>query len=271
MAIDLNALWDFQNPSLSEHRFRTALATATGDDALIIETQIARTYSLRREYDTTRQILKSIQPRLATAGPEPQVRAALELGRSYASASHPPDAVTPEAQASARSAYSRAYDRAKAAGLDSLAIDALHMLAFVDTAPVDQLKWGQAALDIALSSSHPAAKAWEAPLRNNIGHALLQLARYDEALAQFQRAATLREQGADEQSKRIARWTVARTLRSLNRIDEALAAQLSLEHDCAAAQAPDIYVFEELELLYRAQGNHPRAAHYAALRQTLTT
>ena len=37
-----------------------------------------------------------------------------------------------------------------------LAIDAVHMLAFVDTAPMDQLKWGEEALAIALSSSQPA-------------------------------------------------------------------------------------------------------------------
>ena len=43
MAIDINALWDFSKPALSEERFRAALATAQGDDALILKTQIART------------------------------------------------------------------------------------------------------------------------------------------------------------------------------------------------------------------------------------
>jgi len=42
MAIDLNPLWNFDDPGQSEQRFRAALATATGDDAIILQTQIAR-------------------------------------------------------------------------------------------------------------------------------------------------------------------------------------------------------------------------------------
>ena len=34
-----------------------------------------------------------------------------------------------------------------------------------------------------------------------------------------------------------------------------------------AAGAPSPYVFEELELLYRAKGDRPRAAHYAELKK----
>ena len=46
MALDLNALWDFGRPEVSEQRFRDALQSATGDQALILRTQIARTYGL---------------------------------------------------------------------------------------------------------------------------------------------------------------------------------------------------------------------------------
>jgi hypothetical protein len=43
MAIDLEGLWDFNNPALSEQRFQAALASANPDDSLILQTQIART------------------------------------------------------------------------------------------------------------------------------------------------------------------------------------------------------------------------------------
>ena len=104
-----------------------------------------------------------------------------------------------------------------------MAIDALHMLAFVDTEPADQLKWGQRALAIALASSQPSAKNWEASLRNNVGYALHELGRYEEALDQFKQAVVLRERGTDPQAIRIAYWMVGWTLRALNRVDEALA------------------------------------------------
>ena len=52
----------------------------------------------------------------------------------------------------------------------------------------------------------------------------------------------------------------------MNRLDDSLEIQLRLEKECAAANEPDPYVFEELEALYRAKGNEERASHYAALR-----
>ena len=267
MAIDLNPLWNFDNPGQSEQRFRAALATATGDDAIILQTQIARSYGLRGDFTKAREILKSLEPQLPAAGAEARARHSLELGRTYASATHPPDSQTPEAKDRARAAYKQAYEIAKRGELDGLAVDALHMLAFVDTEPADQLKWGQEALAIAQASSQPAAKKWEASLRNNIGYALYQLGRYDEALDQFKQAVVLREKGEDVQAKRIAQWMVGWTLRALNRTDEALEIQLRLEREREAAGAPSPYVFEELELLYRTNGDQRRADHYAELKK----
>ena len=109
--------------------------------------------------------------------------------------------------------------------------------------------------------------AWEASLRNNIGYALYQLGRYDEALDQFRQAVVLREKGEDAEAKRVAHWMVAWTLRALKRNDEALAIQSRLEREREAAGAPSAYVFEELELLYRAKGDGARADHHAELKK----
>ena len=267
MAIDLNPLWNFDDPGQSEQRFRAALATATGDDAIILQTQIARSYGLRGDFAKAREILKGLEPQLLAAGAEARTRHSLELGRTYASAAHPPETQTSAAKEQAREAYQRAYEVAKRGELDGLAVDALHMLAFVDTEPAAQLKWGQQALAIAQASSQPAAKKWEASLRNNIGYALYQLGRYDEALDQFKQAVVLREKGEDAQATRIAHWMVGWTLRALNRTDEALEIQLRLEREREAAGAPSPYVFEELELLYRTKGDRERADYYAELKK----
>ncbi len=229
MAIDLAPLWNFSDPALSEQRFQAALATANADDALILQTQIARTYGLRKDFARAQQILREIEPRLATASAEVRVRHALEVGRTLSSATHDEASQTEAVKSQARASYERAFTLAKAQRLDGLAIDALHMLAFVDTAPADQLKWGNEALAIALSSSQPAAQKWEASLRNNIGYALYQLGRYDEALAIQQR----------------------------------------LERECDAAGAPDPYVFEELEILYRERGDAARADAAASRKKAL--
>ncbi len=269
-AIDIASLWNFGNPELSEQRFRAALATASGDDALILQTQIARTYGLRRDFSRAQSLLREIEPQLAGAGPEARIRHALEMGRTYSSATHTPESQTPEVRDRARAAFQLAIDLGLQAKRDDLVIDAVHMFAFVDTKPEDQLKWGQKGLDVAMASSRPQARAWEASLRNNMGYALYQMRRSDEALEQFQRAASLREALGNPDRTRVAHWMVAMTLRTLRRVDEALAIQLRLEAESQAAGKPDPHVFTELELLYRAKGDESRAALYAQRRAVLS-
>jgi tetratricopeptide (TPR) repeat protein len=262
-APNIHSMWNFNDPAQSEQRFREALAAARGDDVLILKTQIARSHGLRGDFDAARQLLAEIEPDVAKAGFEARIRHALEWGRSWASAVHKDELQTDETLPKARAAFEQALDLSRQAHLDALAIDAVHMLAFVDRAPADQLKWAQVALTIALASSQPAAQRWEASVRNNLGYALHQLGRLGEALTQFEHAVLLRQRGDDDRRTREARWMVAWTLRSLKRNDEALAMQLQLEAENDAAGTPDGYVFEELETLYRDSGRESRAAHYA--------
>jgi tetratricopeptide (TPR) repeat protein len=262
-ALDLDALWDFRDPARSEKRFQDALAKAEGDDALILRTQIARTHGLRRDFERARAVLRDVEPALERAGAEARIRHALELGRSHASATHRPDELTDEHRATARGAYQRALDLAREHRRDALAIDAIHMFAFVDTAPVDQLKWGREALVVAQRSSQPAAQRWEASIQNNVGYALHQLGRYDEALTHLRAAIPLREAQGKPQGVRTAWWMVAHTLRALKRSDEALAIQQRLERENDAASTPDEYVFEELEILHRERGDTAASQAYA--------
>lgn len=269
MAIDLTPLLDFSQPAQTEQRLRAALQGASADDQLILQTQIARTHGLRRDLAAARALLSSLQPQLAQASAEAQARWQLEWGRTWSSAAHDSASQTPEAREQARQAYQSALAIARKSQLDGLAVDALHMMAFVDTAPADQLRWDEQALALIEASSQPAAKKWEASLRNNAGYALHTLGRYPEALTQFERALVLREQAGDASTIRVARWMIAWTLRALKRDDEALALQQRLERECEAAGEPDEYVFEELEILHRARGDEKTAAHYGALRKTM--
>jgi tetratricopeptide (TPR) repeat protein len=266
-ALDVDRLWDFSDPALSEQRFRAVAQMTGGDNRLVVMTLVARTHGLRRDFAAARAVLDGIKPQLATANSEVQARHALESGRTWVSATHTPQQLTPEARTQARSAYQAAASHARNAGLDALAIDAIHMMAFVDNAPADQLRWNREALAVAERSSQAKARAWQAPLRNNIGHALSQAGRHEEALAEFKQALLLREQTGQLRPIRIARWTVAWSLRALNRIDEALALQIELEREWDAAGTPDPYVYDELALLYKAMGDDARAAHYVERRR----
>ena len=139
MTINLTALWDHSKPELSEQRFRTALQTASEDDAIILKTQIARTYGIRQNFSQAQQILADLAPQIQIASFEARVRYYLELGRTYASAMHPPESQTTENREQARKAYMHAFDLAQEGKLDDLAIDALHMMAIVEPDPEDGL------------------------------------------------------------------------------------------------------------------------------------
>jgi tetratricopeptide (TPR) repeat protein len=267
LAMDWHALWNFDDPAGSEQRFREAMQHASADDALLLETQIARTYGLRGDFVGARAVLAGVEAKLGSTSPTVQAYYYLELGRTYASVTA--DAQSDVTRQLARDAYERAIAIAAANGLDGVQVDALHMLAFVDTAPADQLKWARAALAVAEASNQPDARRWAASLHNNIGYALHEEGKLDEALAEFETALSLRMQRGDAESIRVARWMIAWTLRGLERYDVALAMQLQLEREYAKLNKPSADVYDELEALYRAKGDAANAAKYAALRRAL--
>jgi len=266
MTIDISTLWDFNRPEISEERFRSALFTASAEDALILQTQIARSYGIRRNFSQAREILSEIDSSIHSASVKAKVYYYLELGRTYSSATHSPESQTSEVKELARSAYMQAIDLAQEGKLDSLAIDALHMMTFVDTAPEEQIEWNKKAMALLQSSSQQDAKKWEGPLHNNTGYALHQMGRYDEALTEFKLALAAYERREDPQSIRIAHWMIAWTLRALGQLNEAIEIQLRLEKEWDEAGEPDPYVFEELELLYQALNDKENAKFYATRR-----
>ena len=264
MALDVFGLWDYSKPELSEQRFREALKTASPDEALVLQTQIARTYGQRKDFARAQEILASIKDQALKGSALAQVCYFLELGRTYASATHPRETQTAEARSTARTLYTQAFETARKAGIDNLAVDALHMMAFVDTDAQAQLDWDLKAIAYMEASSQPEARKWEASLRNNVGYAKHLLGQYDEALNQFRLSLAARQRDGNIRGTRIAHWMIAWTLRAQAKFQEAIDIQLRLEREWDQAGEPDPYVFEELEHLYRATKDAARADHYAA-------
>lgn len=264
MALNVATLWDYSKPELSEQRFREALRSASADDALVLQTQIARTYGLRKDFARARTVLASIADKAKTGSPEAQVRYFLELGRTYASAAHPADTQTVESKRLAGSLYTQAFEVAQTAHLDYLAVDALHMMVCVDTEAKSQLDWNLKAVAYMESSPQLEAKKWEGSLRNNIGYAEHELGQYEKALTQFRLSLAAYEREANVQSVRIAYWMIAWTLRAQGEFQEAIDIQLRLEREWEQAGDPDPYVFEELEHLYRATNDAAKADYYGA-------
>jgi tetratricopeptide (TPR) repeat protein len=230
--VDLSELWDFDQPAVSEERFRAALTTADGEDALVLRTQLARALALQRRFDESAAELDQVTPDTPLA----RTYLGLERGRLLNSSGHAEEA---------KPHFVAALEEAENAGLDHLAADAAHMMAIVEPGEA-QIPWAQRALAIAEASDDPRARRWIGSVTHNLGWTMHDLGRYEEALAYFERALAFREQQGDPELIRIGRWTVARGLRSLGRYEEAMA----IQEELAAAGSEDGYVSEELgELL----------------------
>lgn len=237
MAADIDALWDYNQPAVSETRFRDALKTETGDDALELETQIARTFSLRREFTQAHLVLDSIDKRInEKTRPIVRVRSLLERGRTWRSAG---DIVK------ARPLFFEAWQIADREKITLLAIDAAHMLGIVDP-PTEAMRWNERAMALAMSSNTPRALRWRGSLANNMGHTERERGNLDSAMKHFQAALIAHQLTRADSQIRIAQWQIANTLRLQKKFEEALAMQLKLEKDMLEANEPDGYVYEEI-------------------------
>ncbi|MCC6613295.1 MAG: tetratricopeptide repeat protein [Anaerolineae bacterium] len=263
---DFDALWDYDHPADSEQAFRALLpaAEASGDLGYLLElkTQIARTFSLRRQFDEAHALLDEVEGALDAAPARPRIRYWLERGRAYNSAGQVEQA---------RPCFETAWEAAQTAGEDFYAVDAAHMIAIVES---DQaaLDWNLKALALAESSADERARKWRGALYNNIGWTYHDRGDYARALDIFHKALDLRLADGKPGPIRIARWCIARTLRSLGRVDEALAMQQTLLSEHNPDDDPPGYTYEELGecllLLGRAAEARPYFAQaYAILSQ----
>ena len=257
--LDIDSLWNFSNPAESEQAFRNAMARAYADETLELETQIARTYGLRRDTKKALEILDGVQQRItASTSDAVRVRLALERGRTLR---------TPQNFEVARPHFQEAFDRAIAANLTLLAIDAAHMFGFSKDLSEAQ-RWNRRAMELAQSIEVPRAIQWRASLANNMGVSERGLGNLQAAMTHFEAALAAETRLNRPARVRVAYWQIANTKRLQGRIDEALAIQLRLEKESDDAKAPDVYIYTELAELFAAQSQKRdtnQAKHYAAL------
>ena len=95
--------------------------------------------------------------------------------------------------------------------------------------------WNNKAMAAAEASDDARAQGWLGALYNNMGWTHHDSGEYERALEFFEKGLAWRKDRNDQQATRIAQWTVARAMRSLNRTAEALSMQQSLleEHEAA--------------------------------------
>jgi tetratricopeptide (TPR) repeat protein len=251
---DFDQLWDYDHPAETEQKFRALLdsAQASGSPSYYAQllTQLARTQSLQRKFAEAHQILDEVHGLLNGKTVTAHIRYLLERGRAFNSAKQVEQA---------RPLFLQAWEMAGAAGEDFYAVDAAHMLGICESRE-EQLAWNYKALTAAEKSTDPKARGWLGSLYNNMGWTEHDAGKFSEALELFEKALKFRAEQGQEKQRRIAQWCVARCLRSLDRVTEALALQQELE----ALGDNDGYVFEELGECLLLLGRERESTSYFA-------
>ncbi len=242
---DFDALWNYSEPAETEAKFREILplAESSGDRNYLLEllTQIARTQGLQRKFDDAHATLDTVEQQLPEASPRVRVRYLLERGRVFNSSRNRPQA---------RPHFLESWELGSTIGEEALAVDAAHMMGIIEPGE-ESVAWNLRAMEMAEASSDPDARRWLGSLLNNLGWTFHDRGEYERSLELFEKALAFRLEHEDEESIRIARWCVARTLRSLARIEEALALQRQLLALIERKKQKGPYIYEEMaECLY---------------------
>ncbi len=254
----IQATWNFRDPAASEQAFVEMQKELSVDhiDYWLVQTQVARTYSLRRQFDSAHAMLDDVQQQLTNHGPALTVRYCLERGRSFNSSGKPQEACP---------LFEQALQVAQENNLEGLAIDAAHMLG-IAAAPSDRLQWNLKTIAMIESSELQTVKGWLPSLYNNTGWTYFDEQKLDLALAMFDKSLAWHSERNTGEGHRIAIWCVARCLREMGQHKEALEMQLDILARAEAEQAdPSGYTHEELAELYDGFGEITKACTHASI------
>ncbi len=255
---NLDSLWDFADPAASARRFEAVLSDldANRQAALRaeVQTQLARALGLQDRFAEAHRILDEIAPDILDANPQVRVRFLLERGRVFNSSGEKAQAVR---------IFLQAWKCAYAPELDYCAVDAAHMLA-IALPPEKQPHWMEKGVHRAESSDDPKARGWLGALHNNLGWTRHDAGDFEGALQSFESALVAFQERGKPQQVNIARWAVARALRSLDRVEEALEKQLMLLVNLDALGEKDGYVHEEIAECLLLCARPQEAAHHFA-------
>ena len=241
MTTNFDALWDYSKPAETEAKFRALLPEAeqSGDRSYHAQvlTQIARTHSLRGNFDEAHRILDRVEKMLDYELKLARVRYLLERGRTFNSSKQPQRALPLFAEAS---------DIAAANEHWRYAIDAVHMLAIAEPDPAKQVEWNLKG--VAMVEAHPDQRGWLWSLYNNIAESHALLRDYQSSLDYTCKLLAFQKEKGEPDMYTLK--DEARFLRLLGHADRAL----PLIEKLAEKHPDDPWIKEELAESRRVMG-----------------
>jgi tetratricopeptide (TPR) repeat protein len=264
----LHSICDFSNPSGTRSKLESLkndkLPRTTNEilESIHIETQIARTLGLEKQFDNGLKLLNAQQLILEGISVPPidaienclyltaKIRIKLEKGRIFRSSN---------SMDLAKQEFAECWtlcqeNNGHCVDLDYFYADTGHMLAIISNEPLEKSSWFEKTIAVAEASKDGRTRGWLGALYNNHAWDLFDSKEYAKALTCFKKALEARlEPSAHSKLDNIevAKWSVARCLRALGEVQKALIIQL----DLIKTRQEDGYVWEELAILHELTGN----------------
>ncbi len=241
----IDSFWNYNKPDESEKKFRELLFNTDikelPDTHIQVLTQIARAQGLQRKFDDSHSTLDLVSNLITDDTKTALIRYHLERGRAFNSSGK---------KEKSMSHFLQAYKLALKINADFYAIDAAHMLGIVEV-PDKALIWNEIAIHLAEDSKEKRSKKWLGSLYNNTGWTYHDKQNYEKALEFFEKNVEWHKdwhkEKRDGEGYFIAKWTVARVMRSMERVQEAYKMQCDLlEEKKAAGREPSGYESEEI-------------------------
>ena len=211
----LRGLWNFDDLDGTEQRLHAQLDQETTDSGRAeVLTQLARVEGLRKSFDEGEELIGQAEALAGDSVPA-RIRIDLERGRLLRSGG---DAIA------AMPLFETAFNAAREADEQFIAVDAAHMCAIAAPDRVSRQAWTQRGIDIAQASPDRNVSYWLGPLYNNLGVDHAEAGEHDAALDAFKRALEVRLRYPENPPAiQWAKESVAEQLRALGRDEEAKA------------------------------------------------
>ncbi len=186
---------------------------------LQILSQIALAQAMQKKFDLAHKTLDNAETSLTSEYKLARVRILLERGRVFHQSDNT-DEVLP--------LFKMSYELSRKHKFDFHTVNAAHMVAIVEKSVDKKIVWNKNAINLAQKTQDKRAYVWLGALYNNLAQNYIEAEQYSEAHSAFKQSKKFGEDRGDVIVVRGAKWGIARSLRSLNCLDEAMSMQLAL-------------------------------------------
>ncbi len=265
-AKDLDLEWRSADPVASEILFRDQLATLRQDPRpenmsreIELLCMIGRSETSQQKLVEALATLEEAE-KLLTANSagykvSAQIRWLLERGRLFIQQNTP---------SRARPLFSQAWILAVNSGEDFFTVDIARMMAVIEPIKAQE-EWILKGIQVAEQSPQEKPKRWLGGLFSTLAWKQFDLRQYEKAHENLQRSLSYFRKFGTDREVFVARWSVGRVLRQMERTEEALTIQRALHAELGPSATPDGRLYEELAECLLELKQSDEAVHYFAL------